>query len=635
MTDFEKLSAKITAMNMVKLKEYFNTEKLPVLHSLKLYLDDMYYNTGESSVEDIKYDLLKDILVSRDPKYVPPIGAKLREGENRVKLPYWLGSADKITPNEPDALSRWKKNNPTEKYVVSAKLDGVSCLLVAANNKVNLYTRGDGEVGADISYLAKYFNIPAIDVSVAVRGELIIPKTVFEQKHKSTYKNPRNMVAGLLGGKTARKGLEDIHFVTYEIVGDSMPEPSRQLKKLAKLGFEVVHHEVIESLNMNTLEKMYPEIRERYQYELDGLIVQSDKPYDRNFSGNPEYMFAFKMLVDEDVHETVVKEIEWNTSKWGQIKPVVIVEPVEASGVTMTRATAHNAKFVEDNSLGPGAVIRITRSKEVIPYIVEVLVQAEEPQMPEIEYVWDKNHVNISAKKYDDTMCVKLIAGFFAKLGIKHVSEATVAKMFSNGLNNLIKIVSASKKRLLQVPEFQDKSAERIYTNIHNGLQNVKISTVLGASGVLGFGIGTKRMDALLLDLPDILTMYKKKTHQQMREAIMNVEGFSYITADKIAGNLKYADLLIQKLGQYATFQQEVRVSDSLKGHKIVMTGFRDKKMEEHIAERGGKVVGSVSKNTTILVVAKKTGKLTGKLEKASQLGIPIYEREEFTQKYL
>lgn len=635
MSNFDELAEKINVMNMVELKKYFNEEKLSLLHKLKLYLDDLYYNTGQTTVEDIKYDLLKDILKTRDPKYVPPVGAKLRDGDNRVKLPFWLGSADKITPSEPDTLARWKKENRANNYVISAKLDGVSCLLVNKDGVLNLYTRGDGEVGADISYLAKYFNIPKLETNIAVRGELIMPKSVFEKKHKTTYKNPRNMVSGLLGGKTSRKGLDDIHFVVYEIVGDSMPEPSKQLKKLLKIGFEVVRHEIVDSLTMDELAKMYPRFRNESKYELDGLIVQANNPYDRNFSGNPDYMFAFKMITEEDIHETTVKEIEWNMSKWGQLKPVVIVEPVEASGVTMTRATAHNAKFIEDNNLGPGAIIKITRSKEVIPYIVEVVVQADEPQMPDVDYVWDNTHVNVSARKYDEIMCVKLISGFFAKLGIKHVSEATISKMFANGLDNLLKIISASKKRLLEVPEFQEKSAERIYTNIHNGLQHIKISTVLGASGVLGFGIGTKRMDALLLDIPDILSLYKKKSHQEMRDIIMKVEGFSYITADKIAGNLKFADLLIQKLSKYATFQEQVRVSDSLKGHKIVMTGFRDKKLEENIAERGGKVVGSVSKNTTILVVANKGGKLTGKLQKASQLGISVYEREEFVKKYI
>jgi DNA ligase (NAD+) len=629
----EKLSEKINLMNMTDLKKYFQTENLDILHKLRLYLDDIYYNTGDSVVEDIKYDLLKDTIKTRDAKFVPTVGATLREGENRVELPFWLGSADKITPSEPDELRKWIKNNPSEDFVISEKLDGVSCLLVKKDDELKLYTRGNGLIGADISYLAKYFNIPQLTDNIAVRGELIMPKEVFEKKHKGTYKNPRNMVSGLIGGKTSRKGLQDVHYVVYEIVGDSMPKPSGQLKKLSQLGFEVVNHEVVKSLSVDSLTKTLLNYRQKSPYELDGIIVQANQSYDRNTSGNPEYMFAFK--VPTESFSTTVIAVEWNISKWGQLKPVVIVEPVEAAGVTMTRVTAHNAKYVEENNLGPGAVIRITRSKEVIPYIVEVEVQADEPQMPDIEYIWDKNHVNISVKKYDDTMCIKLIAGFFAKLGIKHVSEATIAKMFANGLDNLLKIVSADKKRLLKVPEFQEKSAERIYTNIHNGLQNVKISTILGASGVLGFGIGSKRMDALLLDIPQLLSSYKKKPLEKIRDEIMAVPGFSFITADKISKNLKYADLLIQKLSKYASFKTETRVSEGLKGQKIVMTGFRDKKLEEDISQRGGKVVGTVSKNTTILVVAKKEGKLTGKLQKASELGIPIYEKAEFISQYI
>jgi DNA ligase (NAD+) len=631
----EKYIEKINSLSTKEYKKYLSEEKLTILHKIKLHLDDIYYNTGESSVEDYKYDLLKETLTIRDPDYVPPVGAKLRQGENRTQLPYWLGSADKITPQQPEVLNRWVRDNKSKNYVVSSKLDGVSCLLVRENNKINLYTRGDGEIGADISYLTNYFNIPKLSEDIAVRGELIMKKGDFNDKHSESYKNPRNMVSGLISGKTARKGLEDIHFVVYEIVGDSMPKPSEQLKKLNKLGFEVVNFEIISDLTIDTLSEIYPRFREESEYELDGIIVQSDSPYDRNISGNPDYMFAFKMLLDDAIFETEVKEIEWNMSKWGQLKPVVIVDPVETGGITMTRATAHNAKYVVDNNLGRGAKIKITRSKEVIPYIVEVVKQAKKPDMPEIDYIWDKNEVNIFAKEYDDTMCVKLISNFFAKLGIKHVSEATVKKMFENGLDDLIKIVSADKKRLLQIPEFKEKSAERIYTNIHNGLQDVKIPDVVGASGVLGFGIGSKKMNTLLRGIPDILTMYKEKTEEQLIAEIIKVEGFSDLTAKKIVHNLRYADLLIKKLSKYAKFKKEKKVSQKLQGQKIVMTGFRDKKLEEDIISRGGNVTGSVSKNTTILIVAKKGGKLSGKLEKAESLGIPIYEKDEFIRQYI
>ena len=624
----------IEKMNMEEYKKFLSEENIEDLHSLKLYLDDIYYNTGNSSISDIKYDMLKDTLIKRDKTYIPQVGAKLRDGENRVQLPYWLGSADKITFNQPDVLSRWKEKNPSDTYVVSEKLDGVSCLLSVKDEKMHLYTRGDGIIGADISYLSSYINIPKTK-DMNVRGELIIKKKDFQEKYKEVYKNARNMVSGLLSSKTAKKGLEDIHFIAYEIVGDTMPRPEKQLKTLKNLGFETVNYEVINSISTDNLSEVLKNHKKTSEYELDGLVVQTNKPYDRNTSGNPDYMFAFKMTAEEDIHETIVNKVEWNMTKWGQLKPVVIVEPVNISGVTIQRVTAHNAKYVEDNKIGKNTVIKITRSNEVIPYIVEVVKGSEHAEMPDVEYKWDNTRVNISAVKYDNIVCVKLISGFFSQMGIKHVSEATVEKMFNNGLDNLLKIVSASKERLLEVPEFQEKSAERIYSNIRAGLKNVKISSVIGASGVLGFGIGSKRMDALFLDIPDLLTIYKKKSEKEVIELIIKVEGFSYIMASKIAKNLKHADDFIKKLSLYASFKKENRISDMLKGQKFVVSGFRDKKLEEDITQRGGKLVSSVSKTTTAVVVQSKSGKMTGKIEKASELEIPLYEKEEFIQQYI
>lgn len=632
-----------------KLEEYLGQIKLNKLEKLKLYLDDKYYNDGDSPVSDNRYDMIKDTLKKRKPGYVPPVGAKLRTGENRTKIPHWLGSADKITPEEEDVLQRWIRDNPADNYVFVEKLDGVSCLMEHKNGVTKLYTRGNGVVGADISYLAPYFGtIPKnLNVNISVRGELIMKKEAFEPYRRKgdvrgklasgskDYKNSRSMVSGLIGAKTARHGLPAIDFVAYEIVGDSMPKLSRQLKKLKKLGFTVAMWEKSDDLSMENLQESYLRMKETTSYEIDGMIVQADVPYDRNTSGNPSYMFAFKMPVGEAIRETTVKHIEWNVSKWGQLKPVAIIEPVQLDDITMKRLTAHNAKYVEDNKLGPGAVIKVTRSKEVIPYIVAVVKQAKKPQMPDVEYTWDANHVNVIVRHVEDIMCIKLISSFFAKLGIKHVSKATIKKMFANGLDNLMKILGASEARLLKVPEFQKRSAERIRTNIHNGLKDVKLSVVLGASGIFGFGLGRKRMDMLLLDLPNLLTMDQRMSKKQVMKSILNVEGFSEIMAQKVVDNIANARKFIEKISKYATFKHEERVSDGMKGHKYVMTGFRDKNLEEDIAARGGKVTSSVSKNTTAIIVAVKGGRLTGKLKKANDLGIPIYEKTDFIQQFI
>lgn len=631
----EVITNKLTNLSYKQTKEFLTKQDTNLLRELVVYLDDLYYNTGDSVLEDDKYDLLKEVLLEKDKDYVPTVGATLREGENRSLLPFFLGSADKITPEDEPKLNRWKQYHKAP-YIISDKLDGISCLLHRKKNKLSLFTRGDGVIGADISYLAPFLRLPELKEDISVRGELILKKDTFETKYKNktvndrVYKNSRNMISGLIGSKTARNGLSDIDFVVYEIVADNPDKPSTQLKTLKTLGFNVVKHISVPSISVQSLSELLPKFRRESPYEIDGIIVQTDHPYDRSTSKFPDYLFAFKMLMIEDIHTTKVLDVEWNISKWGQLKPVIVVEPIEAKGVTMRRATAHNAKYVVENNLAPGAIVRITRSKEVIPYIVEVLKPAKAPKMPAEEFTWDKNNVNIILTRFDYSMCVKLISGFFSHLNIKHVSEETVSKLFDAGFNNLLKIIGASKQDFLKVPEFQDKSAERIYTNIHSGLQNVKISDVLGASGVLGYGIGSRKIEALLLDMPDLFTLYKKKNKEELVQLITSVHGFSLITAVKIADNLKYADQFLQKISKYATFKTNKRVSDQFKGEKIVMSGFRSKELETKIAERGGKVNTSVSSATTILIVADKNAPLTGKAQKAQENGIPIYSRAEF-----
>jgi DNA ligase (NAD+) len=603
---------------------------LTKLKKLKSHLDDVYYNTGDSVVTDSEYDAIKEEIMRCDPNYVPEVGAKIRDGENRVKLPYWLGSADKIT--EEKVLQRWLNKNKSKEYVITSKLDGVSCLLCFKNGEMKLYTRGDGVIGADISFLQKYISFPCIKEEISIRGELIMDKEIFQTKHSTTYKNPRNMVSGLISGKTARAGLTDIHFVAYEIITDdeTQSEQKEQLKKLKSMGFETVKHKFVRAIDIESLSNTYISFRGEERYELDGIIIQKNTEYQRNNSGNPGYMFAFKMLLQDSVRETTVKEVEWNVSKWGQLKPVVIVDPLELGGVTISRATAHNAKFIVDNNIGEGAIIKITRSKEVIPYIVEV-VKGATPSMPsDIHFVWDETKVNICVQDSSDEMCIKLVASFFKELNIKHVAEATVKKMFQSGFDNLIKIVSASKDDLRTIPEFGEKSVERVYTSIKNGLKDITLAQLLGASNVLGYGIGSRKIEALLSDLPNLFALYGSLSDNELVQKIIQIKGFSTTTAEKIVGNLDCGLQFIEQISPYITLkEEEVKTSGNLSGQVVVMSGFRDKELEEKIKQNGGSIGSSITSKTTILIVKDKT-QTTTKIQKAKEKGVKIYSIEEF-----
>ncbi len=609
------------------------------LKTLKEKLDDAYYNTGEETIQDYKYDWLKDFIVETFPDEEVRVGAPLREGENRAKLPYWLGSMDKIYPEDTSDLTKWLSRNPATEYIVSEKLDGVSCLLIVDDGQVTLLTRGDGSIGADISYLRPFIkgiprNLEPLE-GMAFRGELIMSKDTFTKKWKEKYANPRNLVSGVVNSKSLKEAAKDVEFVAYEIVSKGEnPPPSEQFAELKKLGFRTPRVTEIADIDADTLRETLIDYKTASPFEIDGIIVQSNVPYFRNNSGNPEYAFAFKMMMEDAVVETEVLRVEWNLSKRGYLKPRLELSPVSTGGVVIKFATAFNAKFIEDNKLGPGAKVLVTRSGDVIPYIVKVVLPADAPSMPDIPYVWNETHVDILAVSEDRDMCIQLIVNFFQTFGIKFVSEATVDKMFDNGFDTLYKIITADVNDLAKIEGMGLKSAQRIRGNIDVALQEVTLAKMMSASGIFGFGFGEKKFKRLLNGYPLIFSDYKKLSPQAFIANVTKIEGFSDKTAGKIREGIMPFLYFMKKVSPLIRFKKvEVANLQRFKGIKVVFTGFRDASVQEKIESEGGQVTTSVSKNTG-LVVAANPNESTGKVQKARELGIKIMSRDAFMKEY-
>lgn len=628
---------------------YFERECLEKLHQLKISLDDFYYNTDTPLVSNEIYDILKNTLIKRDPNYIPPVGAKIRSHENRVKIPFWMGSVNTFTPENILEINRWMKKNNSPTFVVSEKLDGVSGCLIYNNGKKTLYTRGDGIIGANISHVIQYIsNIPTISENIAVRGELIIRKDTFQKKYYSDgkettnktdkfYKNARNMVAGIIGAKTIRAGLHDIQFVAYEIIGnETMPKQSDQFIKLKTLGFTVAMNKQINIFNdIDKLVKLHNQFKTISNYEIDGIVVSANVEYDRNLSGNPEYLFAFKVLNSKSIYTTTVLDIEWNISQWGQIIPVAILKPITLPDIIIQRVSLSNAFRMKEKMVGPGAIVKITRSQEIIPYLYDVVQPCKELKWPDIEYKWDENNVHIKCNENSPEivgkMKIKLISNFFASMNIKHISQATVQKLYNNGFNTLLKIINIKESDLIKIDGIHLKSANRIISNIRKGLYNVKAPDLLGAAGVFGYGIGKKRVIMLMTDIPDLLTAERNG----LKERILEVDGFSDIMADKVINHIDDAVEFIDCVSKYVSFANSTRVSSLLVGQKFVFSGFRSKDLEQNIVDRGGKIVTSVSTKTSGIVVANKDGQSTIKISKALSLGIPIYTKDDFIKKFI
>ena len=299
---------------------------------------DAYYNSTPI-MTDTEFDILRDYVeeIAPDHPVLKEIGAPVKS-RKKVSLPVFMPSMDKV---KPESLDKWllKYNGP---YVVSAKLDGVSALLVKSKKEQKLYTRGNGSVGQDISHLIPHIStIPARDAAAGefvVRGELIIKDYDFENRFSSEKANARNMVSGLVTRKTIQKEeLKYTHFVVYEVISPVLC-PSDQMEFALKNGFEVVHNEKIKTMSVEKASNTLQNWRKEEEYSIDGIIISQDGIFERENS-NPKHSVAFKMVLSDQTKESIVTGVTWTTSKHGLKKPVVQIEPIQIGGVTAVSYT--------------------------------------------------------------------------------------------------------------------------------------------------------------------------------------------------------------------------------------------------------------------------------------------------------
>ena len=608
------------------------------LKSLKEYLDDKYYNTEETcEFNDFQYDILKDLIAEIEGKnYIHSIGSKVREDDNRVKLPVWLGSLDKIKPEDKNKLNNWVAKNNFENYIVENKLDGVSCLYECKKGNVKLYTRGDGSIGADITHLLEYIkNIPKVKIDIMIRGELIMKEKTFKSKYSDTVANSRNMISGLVNAKSLRIGLYDVDFVAYEIISneDYQSNPSKQFNMLEHLGFQVVSNKIINKteLNVEKLSEILIYNKSLYEYEIDGIIIQPDEKYIRNLKDNPKYAFAFKI---NTFVEAIVEGVEWNISKYKLLKPRIKIKPVNLNGVNINYASGSNAKNIFDNSIGKGAVVKLTRSGDVIPYIFDVIKAAEFPDMPTISYKWNENKVDIIVEDDENNISdIKMISSFFSGMGIKNISDSTVEKIYNAGYKTLKSILKAKKEDFQKIDGFQKTLSEKIYNNIHNGLQNITLDLLIGSACVFGEGIGRKKVKSLLDNFPDILEI--NMSEKDMIEKIKNIEGFSDKTAEKIVNNIDKVKKFLKDIEKYVSYEKSAQLSSNkLEGKSILFSGYRPKELMEIITKNGGTIASTVNKTLSILIVKDKDSH-SSKIETAKKFGIEILYENEFIDNYL
>lgn len=627
--------------------EYANSLTVEELEKTILYASDKYYNK-KSIISDAIWDMLVDFLryKKKNSKVLTQIGSKVKT-KNKVKLPYFLGSMDKIKPTK-DKLASWKSIYKGD-YVLSEKLDGVSGLLLYSDNTIKLYTRGTSTEGTDITNLLKYMaNIPTYETVleyckkhkikgsknlIAFRGEIIMSKKTFEKKWSKTMSNSRNTIIGLVNSKTINPTLAvDARFVGYEVV-DPRYIVTEQYRVLKDLGFYTVHSKIVKDITIDYLSKYLVKRKQLSKYTIDGIIVTNNELHKHNVSGNPEYAFAFKDVLEEQKAVSKVIDIEWKVSKDGYIVPTVIIEPVSIGGVTIKRVTGENAKNIKDNMISPGAVVEIIRSGDVIPKIEKVLTKAKKILYPDMDYEWNSTGVDIVIKNKDnDEMEIMNLYHFFSSLDTKGLGEKNIIKLYNASLDSVEKILTVTKEELMQVEGFKDKMAENLLENIKNIRKSQPLDLIMKASNKLGRGIGIERARDVLDKYPNIMTEYVKWSKNEFIEKLKELDGWEEKTSSVFVENfpefVKFYNMLKKYIDIYVP-KKEILVNGKYKNMNIVMSGFRDKDIADYIVKEGGKITNTISKNTNLLIIKDKSVMDTTKVKKAQELGIKIITKND------
>jgi NAD-dependent DNA ligase len=612
-----------------------------ILNKLLKQSSDIYYNLKLNEVPiltDNEYDVLKEFIEKKFPNntVIHEIGAPVTK--NKATLPYRMPSMDKIKPDT-GALESWQAKYP-ESCVLSCKLDGVSGLYSTENNKAMLYTRGNGRIGQDITYLIPHLNLPKT-TGMVVRGEFIMPKATFQAKYANQFANARNLVAGVVNRVSVNEIIGDIDFVAYEIVKPVM-KPSEQMQQLIVSGFKTVQNRIESKINNKILSEILVDWRTHYLYEIDGVIVTHDEIYLRK-EGNPDHAFAFKMVLSDQMAEAKVVDVIWNASKDGYLKPRIRIEPIHLGGVTIEYATGFNGAFIETNMIGIGAVVQLIRSGDVIPYIKSVVTPATVPLMPSVPYKWNSTHIDVVLEDAttDSTVLEKNITGFFRGLEVDGLSAGNVSRIVGAGFNSVAKILAMSKADFLTIDGFKGKMAEKLHSGIETKVAAASIGDIMAASNMFGRGFSDKKIKLILEEFPDILTSADSVDEKTRRLA--SAKGMATKTA---AAFVEHIPAFLEFLGECGLMnklavpvatetpaKKEEDTSHPLYKKTVVMTGARDKELEKILESTGVTIGSSVNSKTFVLITPDKEA-TSGKAETARKLNVPIMTPQEIRNKY-
>lgn len=580
------------------------------------------YYAGDPIMTDKEFDRFENLLRKWDSNnpYFKTERAPVPEDIKKVRLPVPLSSLDKVKAD--GSLKAWLGTHEGP-YLISDKLDGISAVVWNdAKKGVRLLTLGRKNDSWDISVIMPYVKgIGKPRRNSIVRGELVMSGRNFKQ-FAGEYKNPRNFVAGIATragrSKEVHKGAKKLEFHAHGMVKPAKPLV-KAVSSLQSMGFTVVKHKKMGNFkNLDNAESMmlkYLASRKgSSRFGMDGIVITDSKGQSKAFKG------------PDQEHQAIVDRVVWQTSKFGLLKPVAeFVDPVDIDGASISRATLYNAKFVKDNGIGKGAIVKIVRSGEVIPKVVEVIKKVR-PSLPrKVEWEWNETNVDIVLKDSQQVDEVKMhkLTSFVRGIGVEGTSGGLIGRIYENGIDSALKLIKSSAQNL-QRAGLGPKQANSLRQEIDRALAEINHARMMASSGIFERGWGVTRFEKIFehFDYSELVSLAQGSANN-FYDNLIGVEGLG----DKFVRNLKKSVLeynkWISRIGWNPSKISQRPVDGPLTGETVVFTGFRDKGMQAQIESLGGKVSNTVNKKTR-WVVTNDLSSNTGKLKKARDLGVKI-----------
>ena len=589
------------------------------------------YRVGKPIMSDTEYDILIEELAEMSPEdeLLSVVGHEILDETRKTRLPIPMASMNKIkTLDEIKDWQRLKLIPNAVEIICTPKYDGLSlCVDEVIGDAI---TRGDGVYGQRTTEHYRFIgnHLDINNIFSYSYGEVIMPKKVFLDKYSNDFANPRNLVAGLINSKTPSESLRDCNYIKYGAIPAQQNKFNTKQEILDELNerqeTKVPYHVCgILDLSEELLISLFKDWSE--DYEIDGIILEVNNLNTQNSlgretsTGNPVFARAFKHESFEQKAESEVIGISWNISKQGLLKPIIHINPIRLDGVTVSNVTGNNARFVKDMGIGTGARVIVKRSGMVIPKIVDVVQTVDfiEPTIGGVEIGWNDAGIELITLTETEDQKLKKIVAFFEILEADNVGEGVVTQLWDAGYKTIKDFLNITINQLESIDRFGKKKAKIVFDSIKKSITGIQLSKLQHASGIFS-GLGSKKL-ALLEHFDNKPTI----------DQVMGVDGFAEISARNFVENYDIFRTFVE--GLPVTIEQKAEVvltGTDLEGKTFVFTGVRRKDLEEVIASRGGVIGGSVSKNTTYLVMKAK-GSGSSKETKAISLGVVILTVEE------